>query len=388
MNNNLLQKNLSGWRIILAIAIGFGITTYMVYSSLQNTSFVEVEPGQGSYIWHDGNQNGIIDLTDESDFSPSKKGNYQLETVGSLIKSLSWGGQTFLFLGLAMVFMVGRDLFYIIRLRLLIKNKLSFKRSAIVILLWEFASALSPGVVGGAAVAMFILQKEKIALGKATAVVVITAFLDNLFYLIMIPFVFFFISQENLFPSNIGDAGSVQAVFWTGFAVIFIVCAILFSSLFIFPRLIKKIFAVLFSLPFLKKWKAEAKQTGDDVAIASIAFRKENYMFWLKAFAATVGSWMSRYLVINAILQAFISLTFIEHILLLGKQLVLWLFMLISPTPGASGVAEYAFGELLAGFTGSALLIVSLAVIWRLISYFPYLLIGFVLLPRWVRNKK
>jgi uncharacterized protein (TIRG00374 family) len=116
--------------------------------------------------------------------------------------------------------------------------------------------------------------------------------------------------------------------------------------------------------------------------------RNETFGYWLKVFGFTCASWISRYLVINAILQAFLQLGFVDHILVLGKQLVLWLFMLVSPTPGGSGVAEYAFGELLVPFTQSTLLLAGLAVIWRLISYFPYLFIGAFLLPRWLRKNK
>jgi glycosyltransferase 2 family protein len=61
------------------------------------------------------------------------------------------------------------------------------------------------------------------------------------------------------------------------------------------------------------------------------------------------------------------------------------MFLRVSPTPGGSGVAEWAFGELLTTFASSAALLGAMAVIWRLISYFPYLLIGSVLFPRWLK---
>jgi len=83
----------------------------------------------------------------------------------------------------------------------------------------------------------------------------------------------------------------------------------------------------------------------------------------------------------------FLPISFFNHIFILGKQLVLWIFMLISPTPGASGIAEFAFGELMGEFSSSILLIVVLAVIWRLISYFPYLILGSILLPKWLQKK-
>jgi glycosyltransferase 2 family protein len=138
----------------------------------------------------------------------------------------------------------------------------------------------------------------------------------------------------------------------------------------------------------LKKFKEKAKKTGEEVEISSREFKNEKWTFWLKIFVATFLSWTSRYLVINCIIAAFISLRFSDHFYILGKQLVLWLFMLISPTPGASGVAEYAFSELMSSFSSSLFLLSALAIIWRLISYFPYLIIGAFVLPRWLKSTK
>jgi uncharacterized protein (TIRG00374 family) len=143
----------------------------------------------------------------------------------------------------------------------------------------------------------------------------------------------------------------------------------------------------VFRLPFLKKWRNKAQETGKEIVITSKEFKKESWKFWLSSFGATILSWTSRYLVINCILAAFINLSFSNHFYILAKQLVLWLLMRISPTPGGSGVAEYAFGELMSDFSHSALLLAGLALLWRLISYFPYLFIGALLLPKWLKKK-
>ena len=63
----------------------------------------------------------------------------------------------------------------------------------------------------------------------------------------------------------------------------------------------------------------------------------------------------------------------------------MWLMMLIMPTPGGSGFAEYIFKEFLSSMiplgVGGAL-----AFVWRLISYYPYLIIGFFIVPKWVQR--
>ena len=383
----IVQKSFSSWKIKLAILLGVGISLWMLYRGISEERFIPVENKSGDYNWIDANGEGNVNSNLSAEFNAVPKGDYVKQTFTDALSTIRWNSKTFLWLGVALLFMVGRDFFYMLRIRLLTNKELTWKSSFSVIMLWEFASALSPGVVGGAAVAMFILKREKIALGRSTAIVLITTLFDNLFYIILIPFVFLFIGQADLFPTETAGSLTVQYVFWIGFSVILFLSLFLFTAIFIAPQLAGKLLVTICKLPFLTKWRDRASKTGEDIVIAATEFKKENLFYWIKLFLITCGSWISRYLVINAVLQAFLVLGFMDHILILGKQLVLWLFMLISPTPGASGVAEYAFGELLSGFSESALLLATMAIIWRLISYFPYLFIGAVMLPRWLGKK-
>lgn len=298
---------------------------------------------------------------------------------------ISFNANSILFLLLACLMMLFRDLAYMVRIRLLTGKMLSWKQSFNVILLWEFASAVSPGVVGGSAVAMFILRKEKIPLGKSTALVIITAIMDNLFYIVFIPLLFLFIPVSTLFPEDMeAISRGGMAVFWIGFSIIIGINLLLFASIFIFPKLIGSILKTIFRLPFLKKRKEKAEKVGHDVAIASQELKGKTFSFWAKIFLATIWSWTSRYLVINFILLAFIETGMMDQLIILGRQLVMWLIMILPTTPGASGIAEYLFGQMLGDFVRNGALALSLAFVWRLISYYPYLIIGSILLPRWL----
>lgn len=293
-----------------------------------------------------------------------------------------------LFLFLAIIMMVFRDLAYMVRIRLLTKKVLSWKQSFNVIMLWEFASAVTPGVVGGSAVAMFILEKEKIPLGKSTALVIITAIMDNLFYIFLIPIIFLFIPISVLFPmgmQNVAEGGLI--VFWIGFSVIIGINILLFTSVFIFPKLIGNILRAIFKLPFLKRRKDKAEKVGNDIVIASQELKGKPFFFWIKIFLTTIWSWTSRYLVINFILLAFIEIGLLDHLIILGRQLVMWLIMILPTSPGSAGIAEYLFGELFSDYIRNGALALSLAFLWRLISYYPYLIIGTIILPRWLARK-
>jgi glycosyltransferase 2 family protein len=389
MNNpEIIKKSFQKWKIWTSIALGILVASFMLFRSLNENRFIQVEAGKGTHRWIDGNRNQVVDQSYAPDFQASIGGDYKIEHITDVLSQINWSTSTIVWLMVALLCMVGRDFFYMWRIRILTNDQLTWKKSFSVIMLWEFASALSPGVVGGAAVAMFILNREKIALGRSTAIVIITAMMDNLFYVMMIPITFLFINYVDLFPTHYSGSTAIQVVFWTGYAVIAAVAVLLFLAIFVWPQLSRKILKVLFSLPFINRWKESANKTGEDIVITSVELRKESIQNWIKVYLVTCGSWISRYLVINAILQAFLNLTLHDHLLILGKQFVLWLFMLVSPTPGASGIAEYAFGELLISFSGSALLLAGMAVIWRLISYFPYLFIGAWILPRFIGKNK
>ena len=234
---NPLNKAFSGWKILIAISIGVLISGWMLYRSVSKTQFIEVAHGTGGFEWVDSNGNQQVDYSDPNEFVVAASGNYDKKTLADALHQIEWTSQTWLWLFIACCFMLGRDLFYMLRIRLLTKKQLSWKASFYVIMLWEFASALSPGVVGGSAVAMFIMNRETIPFGKATAIVIITLFMDNLFYVVMIPFVFLFIQSADLFPANQSPSEFLMWWFWGGFSIIFFLCVLLYLTVFWYPQL-------------------------------------------------------------------------------------------------------------------------------------------------------
>jgi len=124
---------------------------------------------------------------------------FEIQANEGQFTTLNWTTTAILYLALGLLMMVFRDLAYIVRIRILTEGQLSWRRAFNVILLWEFASAITPGVVGGSAAALFLLQNEKIPLGKSTAFVFITLILYTLFYIIFIPLTFLVVAENDIF---------------------------------------------------------------------------------------------------------------------------------------------------------------------------------------------
>jgi uncharacterized protein (TIRG00374 family) len=373
------KRTLQLWAGIL---IGLLAVGTLFYFNLEQVRFVYDK--EGTHCWTDQNQNGVADLQNSQEFYPCSKGEYRKEEFADALLSINWSKNSLFFLVSALLFMGLRDLFYIIRIRFLSDKQLTWRSSFHTIMLWEFASALSPGVMSGAAVAMFILHREKVPLGKSTAMVMVTAMLDNLFFTVMIPIVFLLYGGSLLFPEKSG----LESIFWVGYSLFFLVFAFFFSALFLFPGLVPTLLRVIVRLPFVNRWKESVTKTASDIRLTAIEIRSFNWRLWLQLIGSTFGSWISRFLVINCLLAAFIKLEFLQHLLILSKQLILWLFMRMSPTPGGSGVAEYVFGELMSPLGGSVVLTLGLALVWRILSYYSYLIIGSVILPRWLKKKE
>lgn len=305
-----------------------------------------------------------------------------------VFRDAHWTWITTFWIFIALLLMAVRHLAYMYRIRLLTDKQLSWKRSYQVIMLWEFASSITPSVVGGSAVALFIVNKEGINMGRTTAVVLVTSLLDELFYILFVPIIILVVGYDKIFFGDIGfsflnaDLG-MFGVFIAGYLFIILLQAIIIYGIFINPRGLKWILIRLTKIPFLKKWKNKAVDTGNQIIVTSKELKGKSLLFWIRAFIATVFSWTARFWVVNAMILGFIAVN--DHLLIYGRQLVMWVILLISPTPGGSGVAEYIFTDFLGEFIPLGLS-PALALLWRLLSYYPYIILGAIVLPGWIRR--
>ena len=61
---------------------------------------------------------------------------------------------------------------------------------------------------------------------------------------------------------------------------------------------------------------------------------------------------------------------------------------MVSPTPGGSGISEVIFATYYGDLVGSPQMALMMALAWRLISYYIYLVAGSLILPSYLGKKK
>lgn len=301
------------------------------------------------------------------------------------LKQVEWSWVTVLLLAGAFLMVVLRHLVLMARLRMLGgAERLGWLAAFQVVTLWEFAATVAPAVVGGSSAALYLLFRERLPFGRVTAIVLAVVFLDHLFFTVLTPIVMLLGNTELLLPVGLPGMKSVGFAFWVGYLIFAVYTSLLFVGLFVKPEAMPRLLGWIFSLPGLKRWRRGAMKVGIDMMVTSEEFKDKGVVFWVLLFLLTGLAWSLRSLVANLLIVPF-SLDGIDHFLAYCRQVVVWVLLLVAPTPGGSGVTEFSFFYLLADMVipGTEPVITFL---WRLIVFYPYLIAGAVVLPLWWRR--
>jgi hypothetical protein len=262
-----------------------------------------------------------------------------------------------------------------------------------VIIMWEFGAAITPKL-GEVPFTLFVLKKTGISYGRSMAAILLNTFLDNVLFVIVFALLYLKLGQNMLLvPTDCPDleghkimqgVAELASHAWIGYLVFIFLAAFFGVALFILPHTTRKFFHQIAEIKFLNRFKESFLHLGDEIEITATEYKNRELWFWIRMIFATWINWTARYLLTNAILYAFATgpLNMLE---IFARQYVLWIFLVIPSTPGASGVAEISFIALNCQFIPAGLS-ATVALIWRIYSYYLYLFLGMITLPRWAAN--
>lgn len=309
------------------------------------------------------------------------------------LQAVSFSQKMFIGLLLGALTVIGRDAAFMYKIRLSTGERMTWKKTFQTITMWEFCACITPKV-SEAPFVLFVLKHSGLTYGKSVAVLMLNAFFDNMAFIVCWSALYLLLGNQILTFTyacpDLADSPVLQAVrgfagyAWIGYFLILGACIFLGTALFIMPHATKKFFHRLAKLPVLKRFETGLAELGDEVEITAREFKGKPTSFWVKMSIATFINWISRYLLAVALLYAF-SVTDFNFLIALSRQYVLWIFTGIPTTPGATGVAELSFVALNCEFTPPGLS-AAVALVWRLYSYYLYIAVGLLILPRWARQ--
>lgn len=143
----------------------------------------------------------------------------------------------------------------------------------------------------------------------------------------------------------------VRIVFWIVYAGIVVYTALLFMGIIAWPEAVARFIKKAFGRRILRRWRRSAYEMADNMVTTSRQLRQRSMRWWLNVFFATVVSWFSRYLVVNALFWGFCPDA--SGWLVFGRQFVIWVLLMVSPTPGGSGISEVIFATYYGDLVGS-----------------------------------
>lgn len=338
------RKTFSVWKVLLPVAIGLTVVVLMFLHDARKEDL--------SQIWH----------------------------------SIQITPRTVLFIIIAFFCMFGRDFGLTWRFRTLTDRQLPWPRAWKVDMLCEFTSCVTPSAVGGSSLGMVFLWSQGINFGRATTLMMTTLFLDELFFVLACPIVALLTPANELFASGgISFSHGIRLTFWVVYAVLALWTLVLFLGIIVKPLWIRNLLMRIFHIRFLRRFEASAASLGDSMIATSRELKSKPFRFWLEVFGGTALSWTSRYLVVNALFLAFLPQADPWQWVILARQFVIWVVLMVSPTPGGSGLSEWLFSEYYGDLVPTAGLALILAIFWRIISYYLYLAIGSMIVPGWLK---
>lgn len=339
------KKSFSTWKVLLPVVIGLGVVFLM---------FV-----------HD-----------------AKKEN--LSEIWSQIHFTWW---SILCIFIALVCMAFRDVGLTWRFRALTDRKLTWGQSWTVDMMCEFTNCITPSAVGGSSLGPVFLNSEGVEFGRATTLMLTTLFMDELFFVIACPIVVFLTPASEIFNSTGEDfTHGLKFTFWTVYSFIAAWTFILFMGIIWKPFWIQKVLNKIASWHWLRKWKEDIESLGDNMIATSKELRSKPFRFWLEVFCGTMLAWTARYFVVNALFLGFLPNTDHYQWIILARQFVIWVVLMVSPTPGGAGLSEWLFSNYYGDLVGTAGMALIMAIFWRLITYYLYLVIGAIVTPGWLKS--
>ncbi len=301
---------------------------------------------------------------------------------------IDWSGITVFWLGMALVFLLLRILLYAWRLKILSDHSLTWARCIQLIFIWEFSSTVSPTNVGGSAVALFVISQEKIGAAKTATIVIYTIVLDTLFFLLCIPLWVLIFGQKIIGPGRLDfqGYGGWELTLITAYVIMLLYGAFFSYGLFYRPDALRKLCLWISRIGFLRRYKRKFERLGEDITITSRALYRKPLIYHLKVFATTVSAWSCRFLLIICLiigLTRSIPMYFTSVLEVFARIQTMFVIMAVSPVPGAAGVAEILFGNILSDYVPAGIALV-VATIWRGMAYYFFLLMGVIIIPQWL----
>jgi len=296
----------------------------------------------------------------------------------------------------ALLMMVLRIIFGGWRISFVSRHSLGFMAGIRSQLMWDFASNISPSVVGGAPLTAYYISRESrvssmetkpsrkgpIAIGDASAVMTYVMLLDQVWFALSVPVILFSAFYMEVIPSSVGIVGM-----WT--AVTYFIILMAYAGLFAYatlfhPELLVRIASKVFSWPFLRRFRDRVLSELEQFKSRSAILRRQKSDFFIRGFLLTTGTWLARYSLAVFVIWSFVP--DVDSLLLFMRSIAMTISALVMPTPGGAGGIEGLYALFFNDLLPDQSMLVPSLLTWRILGYYIFLVFGITISTRHIQR--
>jgi uncharacterized protein (TIRG00374 family) len=307
------------------------------------------------------------------------------------LSQVSFRAEFFLFFGAAIVLNIVYWFIWGARIKVLSRTidpsiQISLWESTKIVITNQFLAGITPSLAGGEPVRIYLLNKDGLSTGGATATVFGERLIDAIFILILVPFGFF------IFKDRI-DITLISYGLTIGL-IVFITGIILFALALKYPRRTKD-FLMWIGVRVSRISKKKERSTKvvnrigqeiDNFHSSMVLFLTKGKKSFLAAGGLTVLMWCTGFMIPSMILFSLgLPPFFVESY---AAQALLLIIVMLPTTPGSSGVTELGMAGLYGVVLGASnqYLLGVFVLLFRFITYHMNVLCGAVLQYRIFRS--
>ncbi len=255
-------------------------------------------------------------------------------------------------------------------------------------LAWDFASNITPSLVGGAPIAAYYIARSTrenenapIRVGEVSAFMMFIMLLDQTWFALSAPVILVAAMFMEVIPEVAGTVGSYTAI---SYFILFMVWTALFAYTTLFrPQLLARITDRICRLPFLRRFRERVQSEMLDYRKRAELIRSQPISFFVRGLLLSGGTWIARYVLVVFIVWSVYPA--VDQLLLFFRSIAMTLGSLVMPTPGGAGGVEGLYALFFGSLMPRAFLAPTLFV-WRLLGYYIFLGFGIFLSTHHVRK--
>ncbi|HNG88824.1 MAG TPA: lysylphosphatidylglycerol synthase domain-containing protein, partial [Saprospiraceae bacterium] len=230
------------------------------------------------------------------------------------------------------------------------------------------------------------------AAGRTAAAVFYAMVCDAGFFVLSLPVLLSWYGPAMLYPgaSTFSEVWVASGVFFSTYAFMCTYWSMLVFFLFIRPQYARRALSWLARRPVFSKRADTLHRLGQEFELAAQEMRAQGWRYHLSVVVGTIGAWTCKFLMINCLIIAIVPSTPLDgstQAFVYARMVAMFIIMATAPTPGGAGIAEILFAKLIADFVPGKGVATVVALIWRGMAYYGYLLLGALVVPAWVARQ-